>query len=305
VDFKEDERVKAGEEQELLMKKLSKKNHLKSKITEALKIIKEENLKKVNLTDSDAVHMKEGGSKDVRPSYNCQAVVTEEGIITAAKAVKDPNDMNQLEPMIENSENNTGAAVNEVAADSGYGNYSAYEYLERKKIDGYVPDRYFSKYQSGEYEKEENRYHYSNFKYDSSTDSYTCPEGKPLIFWKIRVQKTEARDWNHKVYKGIQCENCQKKSLCTKAKKRELLIDMREPLLQEMRKKLLSQEGQNKYFKRQYTIEPVFGHLKFNLGYKNFLLRGIEKVNAEFKLMAIGWNLKKMLKLGLKPALVG
>ena len=305
VDFKEDESAKAGEEQEVLMKKLSKKNHLKSKITEALKIIKEENLKKVNLTDSDAVHMKKGGSKDVRPSYNCQTVVTEEGIITAAEAVKDPNDMNQLEPMIENTENNTGTAINEVTADSGYGTYSTYEYLERKKIDGYVPDRYFSKHKSGEYEKEENRYHYSNFKYDSSTDSYTCPEGKRLILWKIRDQKTKARDWRHKVYKGTQCGDCQSKSLCTKAKKRELLIDMREPLLQEMRKKLLSQEGQNKYFKRQYTIEPVFGHLKFNLGYKNFLLRGIEKVNAEFKLMAIGWNLKKMLKLGLKPALVG
>ena len=51
---------------------------------------------------------------------------------------------------------------------------------------------------------------------------------------------------------------------------------------------------------RQYIIEPIFGHLKFNVGYRNFLLRGIEKVSAEFKLMCIGWNLKKMLKLGIK-----
>ncbi len=57
---------------------------------------------------------------------------------------------------------------------------------------------------------------------------------------------------------------------------------------------------------RQYIIEPVFGHLKFNVnvGYRNFLLRGLGKVREEFQLMCIGWNLKKMLKLGIKPATV-
>ncbi|OOP55338.1 MAG: hypothetical protein AYP45_15330, partial [Candidatus Brocadia carolinensis] len=39
-------------------------------------------------------------------------------------------------------------------------------------------------------------------------------------------------------------------------------------------------------------------------GYRNFLLRGLEKVRAEFKLMCIGWNLKKMLKLGIRLATV-
>ena len=85
---------------------------------------------------------------------------------------------------------------------------------------------------------------------------------------------------------------------------RELLIDIREPLLQKMREKLLSDNGKRKYFMRQYIIEPIFGHLKFNVGYRNFLLRGLGKVRAEFKLMCIGWNLKKMLKLGIKPTTV-
>ena len=92
--------------------------------------------------------------------------------------------------------------------------------------------------------------------------------------------------------------------MCTKAKVRELLLDIREPLLNRMREKLLSTEGALKYFKRQYTIEPIFGHLKYNLGYKSFLLRGVEKVRAEFRLMCIGWNLKKMLKMGIKPGMV-
>ena len=36
---------------------------------------------------------------------------------------------------------------------------------------------------------------------------------------------------NHKVYKGTECTNCVKRSLCTKAKVRELLLDICEPLL--------------------------------------------------------------------------
>ena len=52
---------------------------------------------------------------------------------------------------------------------------------------------------------------------------------------------------------------------------------------------------------RQYIIERhIFRHLKFNVGYRNFLLRGLEKVKGEYKLMCIGWNLKKMLKMGIK-----
>ena len=74
-------------------------------------------------------------------------------------------------------------------------------------------------------------------------------------------------------------------------------------MLKRMREKLLSVEGALKYFKRQYTIEPIFGHLKYNLGFRNFILRGRKKANVEFKLMCIGWNLKKMLKMGIKPVL--
>ena len=304
IDKQEDDTCKVDTEQEALQQKLSDRTYLKKKIAEALEVMKEEGKEKINLTDRDANHMKSGGSKDIRPGYNCQAAVTETGIIVAGEAVTEANDRNQLKPMIEQTESNTQEKVKEAAADCGYGSYANYEYLEQREIEGYVPDSNFQQYKSGEYKKEENRYHYTNFIYDAASDSYVCPEGKRLTYWKTRTKKTDSRQWNHKVYKGRECGACQKRSLCTKAKVRELLIDIREPLLQKMREKLISDEGRRKYFMRQYIIEPVFGHLKFNVGYRNFLLRGLEKVCAEFKLMCIGWNLKKMLKLGIKPATV-
>ena len=174
-------------DQEALKKKLSNRNYLKRQIEEALKVMKEEEREKINLTNRDANHMKTGGSKDIRPGYNCQAVVTEEGFIVAAEAATDANDRNQLKPMVEQTVSNTLEAVKETAADSGYGSYTNYEYLEQRGIDGYIPEDHFQQYKSGEYKKEENRYHYTNFEYDGATDSYVCPEGKRLAYWKART----------------------------------------------------------------------------------------------------------------------
>ncbi|MEE9502884.1 MAG: transposase, partial [Candidatus Aminicenantaceae bacterium] len=42
------------------------------------------------------------------------------------------------------------------------------------------------------------------------------------------------------------------------------------------------------------TVEPVFGNLKKNLGYRDFLLRGLGKVKGEFNLMCMAHNLKKI-----------
>ena len=304
IDAREDESCRRSDDDYQLKRKLLRDKNLKEKIEEAKKKLKEEDKKKINVSDVNANHMKCGGSKDIRPSYNCEFAVTEDGVITASEAVTEPNDQNQLQPMIEQTEINTNREIEEVTADSGFGNYENYEYLEEKEIEGYVPDLNFQKYKSGEYEKEENRYHYSNFKYDAETDSYVCPEGEVLKYWKTRKNKTRYRQWNHKVYKGTACESCSKRSLCTKSKVRELLTDIREPLLQVMRERLTSDEGKAKYFMRQYIIEPIFGHFKHNLGYRNFLLRGLEKINGELKLMCIGWNLKKMLKLGYTPKMI-
>lgn len=58
--------------------------------------------------------------------------------------------------------------------------------------------------------------------------------------------------------------------------------------------KLLSSKGEKEYKKRMHTVEPPFGNLKHNLGFRYFLLRGLSKVKGEFNLMCIGHNIKKI-----------
>jgi len=88
-----------------------------------------------------------------------------------------------------------------------------------------------------------------------------------------------------------------------KAKYRSIIREKREELQEEMTQRLLSEEGREKYKKRLYTLEPISGHLKFNLGCKSFLLRSLKKVREEFKLMCIG-NLREIFsyKMALAAA---
>ena len=61
-----------------------------------------------------------------------------------------------------------------------------------------------------------------------------------------------------------------------------------------MKYRLSTEEGKALYAKRKSTIEPAFGIVKQVLGFRQFLLRGLESVNGEWDLVCIGYNLKKM-----------
>ena len=67
--------------------------------------------------------------------------------------------------------------------------------------------------------------------------------------------------------------------------------------------KLKTPEGKATYRKRACTVEPVFGILKAVLGFRQFLLRGLEKVRGEWKLVCLAYNLKRLHTLGRAAAM--
>ena len=53
-------------------------------------------------------------------------------------------------------------------------------------------------------------------------------------------------------------------------------------------------EAKKIYSLRKITVEPSFGNIKQNLGFREFLLRGLEKVKIEMNLVSIAHNLQKI-----------
>lgn len=65
----------------------------------------------------------------------------------------------------------------------------------------------------------------------------------------------------------------------------------------EMQQKLQTQDAKQKYRKRKSTVEPVFGIIKSVLGFTQFYLRGIDKVKAEWKLVTLAYNCKRLARM--------
>ena len=65
-----------------------------------------------------------------------------------------------------------------------------------------------------------------------------------------------------------------------------------------MRRKLQTRRGRQRYALRMETVEPVFGQIKQGRGFRQFLLRGLEKVNGEWSLICTRHNLLKLFRSG-------
>jgi transposase InsO family protein len=64
--------------------------------------------------------------------------------------------------------------------------------------------------------------------------------------------------------------------------------------LEAMRHRLKTKAGKALYARRKCTVEPVFGIIKSVLGFRQFLLRGLDNVQGELNLVAMAWNLKRL-----------
>jgi transposase len=64
-----------------------------------------------------------------------------------------------------------------------------------------------------------------------------------------------------------------------------------------MAHRLQTPEGKKLYALRKQTPEPVFGIIKSVLGFRQFLLRGLDNVRGEWSLVTMAWNMKRMFAL--------
>jgi len=70
-----------------------------------------------------------------------------------------------------------------------------------------------------------------------------------------------------------------------------------------MARKLRTVKGRAIYAKRKEVSEPVFGQIKHVRGFRQFLLRGVDKVCGEWDLICLGHNVLKLFRSGWRPAI--
>ena len=136
----------------------------------------------------------------------------------------------------------------------------------------------------------------SAFIYDEQHDEYRCPMGKPL------TPQGKGRRRNGARYTSYGCAGCQGCPLASQCldkgtSARTITRDQYQHLRDETGRRMATEEGIALYQKRAPLVETVFARIKQHLGIRGFLLRGLDKVRAEWDWICCAYNLKILLGL--------
>lgn len=250
-------------------------------------------------TDPDATfmrlkddHMKNG---QLKPAYNVQ-ISTENQFITHATIHQTPADTTTLPSHLASFEAAYARQSTEVVADAGYGSEENYELLEKQQIEAYVKYNYFHKEQKKAFKN--NPFLVPNLFYNAEQDFYVCPMGQRMAktgTYKRTTDNGFVSEVSH--YQAKRCDGCPLRGQCHRAAGNRIIeVNHRLNGLKDKARALLSSEkGLSQRRKRPVEVEAVFGQLKSNNHFNRFTFTGIEKVELECLLMALGHNLRKMV----------
>jgi transposase len=138
------------------------------------------------------------------------------------------------------------------------------------------------------------------FIYQANEDCYWCPMGHPLK--PVR----SGHDRNGVAYTNYACPGsagCPLAGGCVKDKAsvRTVRRDQYQPVRDRVGRRMVTEEGRAVYRQRAPIVEGVFAEIKHILGFRRFLLRGLEKVRIEWTWVCTAFNLKRLLALLAKP----
>ena len=256
-------------------------------------------------TDTDAtfMRMKEDHmlNGQLKAAYNSQ-ISTQNQIIVHYTIHQNPTDTKTLKPHLENLEQTFGKKIfkklKEITTDAGYGSEENYDYLEKKKFKAFVKYNTFEKEQDQNYQKKHKAFSKENLYYNYEEDYYVCPMGQKM-HKTHQSKKTTAAGYSQTLshYQAKNCDGCSLRGQCFKAQGNRSIERNHnlERHKQQARELLLSEIGIQRRKQRSADVEPVFAHLKHNNGFRRFSLKGLQKVELEFGLMALGHNLRKKI----------
>jgi len=241
--------------------------------------------KQVSVTDPDARKMPTAHGTVV--GYNAQlAVDAKHKLIAADDVTNEGTDLHQLADVAVQAKANLEIKQAEVLADTGYYNASEVSRCTEHGLTPFIPKADTSANSArGLYGK-------SQFTYDAAKDVYVCPAGHALTYRFATFEQGR----QIKYYRTNRCKTCALKSRCTRNKgNRTITREANEHLMEAMAARM--KQHPEKFKLRKTLAEHPFGTIKRWFGYTHFLLKGLTKVQCEWSLTTLAYNLKHVLNL--------
>ena len=246
---------------------------------------------RINTTDPDSrlIPMKRG---DYANGYNVQNIV-ENGIILSSSLFNTSADQATLVPSVQKlrQEHQTPRRL---LADKGYSTEDNYTFCEQQGIDAYIPIA-------------QEQVVLEDYLYDEKNDTYTHRDGRVYTFKQYLLRRpgtgTEKRGrplstmprsekiryYRRIVYKCTNATTGERTLLC--------ITPVWQQHVQKQKRKFATLHGQQRYKQRIHDSEGVFANIKKNFGFTTFSLRGFAGVIAEWNIVSLAHNMKKMMRL--------
>ena len=246
--------------------------------------------KQVSVTDPDSRRMREGAVV----GYNAQSVVdAKHKLIAAADVTNEVTDVRQLGSMAIQAKENLSIEKAEVLADTGYYNNAEVATCVERGLTPYVPKADTSANTA------QGLFGKSRFRFDAARDVYVCPGNQELTYRFSTYELGRSLRY----YRASGCKQCALRTQCTRNKaNRTITREEDEHLMEQMAERM--RQAPEKIRQRKGLVEHPFGTIKRALGYDHFLMKGLEKVRAEWNLITLAYNLKRVFNLVSLPKLI-
>lgn len=248
-------------------------------------------------TDHDATAMTlksdyySGLGSNMHAAYNTQLVVSK-GIICAYYVSQSRNDIEDFIPALLAFYDNFGYYPENLCADAGYGSLNNYLFLSQNNIGNYV--KYFS-FEGNVTGKNPDRY------YLNADGTITCLNN--LTGTEVIIENRNPRKAGGTFYRIDGCNNCPfvlycKRSMSNKEENYKI-FEVQKQLTyfkQEAFDNLLSPKGIEMRVNRSSQVEGAFGVIKQDLPYTRARRTMLPKVETEFMLTILGYNIRKLFR---------
>ena len=238
----------------------------------------------ISLTDPDSRAM--AAHTRVAVGYNIQvAVDAKNKMIVEQEVTNQVVDMGLLQATAEPARAILDVDRIDVVADAGYFRTEDIEACEKAGLTPHVPrPQRGSSASKGFFRKDE-------FRYDAERDAYVCPAGQLLATrYESKLRDMKKVDYANRAA----CPACPLRSRCTDDFRKVSRLE-NEAALDRMADRLRARP--EILDRRRETVEHPFGTIKQWMGQGAFLMRGLDKVRAEFSLTALAYNLRRALNI--------
>ena len=265
-----------------LPKALQNRQELRSRIKNALSALEQTGRKRMHPLDPDARMMVNQGRTEF--AFNAQAVVDEEqGIIVAEDVTDQENDEQQLEPMLDQVQENLTEYAAITVADSGYHTAQS---LGTAAASGAsvlvaVPIK----------DRTAGPFHKVRFRHDPETDSVLCPQNKRLD--RIGTRRHKSKPTALKTYRCKVAASCPVAGQCT-SDRRGRIVEI-SPHHEAVVRNRNHPGARELLIRRQSVVERAFAEIKETLGIRRWSFRGLEAVKTQWTMICAAMNLRRMV----------